>query len=304
MPIELNTPDALQYQYYPFHNGIVQFRVRAPNDAHLILSGEPNETHPVVEVFIGGWQNQKSVIRVNQNKPDVVESDTPNILSPNEFRGFWIRVTDGVVTVGREGEVAAFLSWHNPQPFMINYFGVCTGWGAAGSWIIDDPQPSSQYGWQGNQGISAEVRSDFSGCGSPCWVPASNGDIPPDAVEGGIDGEPQFVARARHEGNLIPGKLVPSHSVTYVAYGGGEHPHSDYEVLVGCRPHWVQVEGTNIPPTAVPAGETGEGEPLFVGRVHHEGSVTLGKVQPSHGVCYIPYGGQEMAFQAYEVLTC
>lgn len=42
-----------------------------------------------------------------------------------------------VITVGREGEVAAFLSWHNPHPFMINYVGVCTGWGAAGSWVID-----------------------------------------------------------------------------------------------------------------------------------------------------------------------
>lgn len=28
------------------------------------------------------------------------------------------------------------------------------------------------------------------------------------------------------------------------------------------------------------------GEPFFVGRVHHEGSVTPGKVQPSHGVWY------------------
>lgn len=77
----------------------MQFRVRAPNDAHLILSGEPNESHPVIEVFIGGWQNQKSVIRLNQNKPDVAESDTPNILSPNEFRGFWIRATDGVGSI-------------------------------------------------------------------------------------------------------------------------------------------------------------------------------------------------------------
>lgn len=45
-------------------------------------------------------------------------------------------------------------------------------------------QPPPQSGWQ--QPI-AELRSDFSG-GSPCWVPASNGEIPPDAVEGGMDG--------------------------------------------------------------------------------------------------------------------
>lgn len=143
-------------------------------------------------------------------------------------------------------------------------------------------------------------------------------------------------------------------SVAYVSFGGGEHPHSDYEVLCGCNPHWIQVEGTNIPPNAVPSGESADGmtksskftqnrishwisnsffeilgEPFFVGRVHHEGSVTPGKVQPSHGVwyeilfkstlfellsiliflfsffcSYIPYGGQEMAFTSYEVLTC
>lgn len=182
------------------------------------MSGEPNETHPVIEVFIGGWKNSKSVIRLNQNKPEVAETDTPNILSPNEFRGFWIRATDGVsccfvsvnsllfihfffsfskyfilklqvITVGRENEAAAFLSWHNPHPFMINYVGVATGWGAAGSWIIDDPQPN--YGWQGSQqaqNIATEVRSDFGSGGSPCWVPASNGEVPPEAVEGGIDG--------------------------------------------------------------------------------------------------------------------
>lgn len=184
MPIDLNTPDSLQYQFYPFRNGIFQFRVRAANDAHLILSGEPNEKHPVIEVFIGGWQNSKSAIRYNQTKPDVAEAHTPGILNANELRGFWIRYIDGVVTVGREGEAAALLSWYNPQPFFVHYVGVCTGWGANGTWQIDDQDQqnyqSSSMGWRP----------------SPSWVPASNGHVPPDAVEGGTDdGEPIFVAR-------------------------------------------------------------------------------------------------------------
>lgn len=54
----------------------------------------------------------------------------------------------------------------------------------------------------------------------------------------------------------------------------------------------------------VVAGETSGGEPLFVGRARHEGTITLGKVQPSHGVCYIPYGGQEIAYDNYEILCC
>lgn len=109
-----------------------------------------------------------------------------------------------VVTVGRENEAAAFLSWYNPTPFHINYVGVCTGWGASGSWIIDDSQQN--YGWQGSN-MSAQINDRFGGSagGTPCWVPASNGQVPPDAVQGGMDGEPLFVARAKHEGDLIPG---------------------------------------------------------------------------------------------------
>lgn len=78
---------------------------------------------------------------------------------------------------------------------MVNYFGVCTGWGASGSWIIQDSQPT--FGWQGNQGsqgnqgMSAQLRSNFSS-GAPCWVPASSGEVPPEAVQGGMDGEYQI----------------------------------------------------------------------------------------------------------------
>jgi len=31
--------------------------------------------------------------------------------------------------------------------------------------------------------------------------------------------------------------------------------------------------------------------------------MTVGKVQQSHGVCYIPYGGEELSFPDYEVLV-
>jgi len=306
MPIELNTPDALEYQFYPFHNGVCNFKVRAANDAHIALTGNPNETLPIIEVFIGGWGNTKSVIRYNKTKPEKAECHTPNVLSVGEFRGFWIRVTQGIVTVGREGEAGAFLTWQDPQPFLVNYVGVCTGWGAAGSWIIEDqPSYGGSGGWAQPPSVHLGGRGDFQGGfqgGAPCWVPAQGGQVPPGAVQGGQDGEALYVARARHEQELVPGKLVPSHNVAYIAHGGTEHPHSQYDVLCGCNPQWVPTSGSNIPPQAIPAGETKEGEPLFVGRVQHEGTVTIGKVQPSHGVCYIPFGGQELAFQNYEIL--
>lgn len=66
---------------------------------------------------------------------------------------------------------------------------------------------------------------------------------------------------------------------------------------------WVPTSGENIPPNAVPGGQTEEGETLFVGRVNHEGTVTIGKVQPSHKCLYIPFAGQEVPFPDFEILV-
>lgn len=67
---------------------------------------------------------------------------------------------------------------------------------------------------------------------------------------------------------------------------------------------WVPCAGNELPRGSLPSGETEDGEPLFVGRVHQSaGTLTIGKVQETHRVCYIPYGGQEIAYGQYEVLV-
>lgn len=72
------------------------FKVRAPNDAHLALVTEQSDAAPILEVFIGGWKNTKSVIRKNKTQPEVAEMPTPDILNAGEFRSFWIRWADNV----------------------------------------------------------------------------------------------------------------------------------------------------------------------------------------------------------------
>jgi len=89
------------------------------------------------QVFIGGWGNSKTVIRRNREKPDKAVAETPDILSDAEYRGFWIRWAGGSVAVGKEGEVAPLVAWDDPEPFGIGYYGICTGWGASGSWLIE-----------------------------------------------------------------------------------------------------------------------------------------------------------------------
>jgi len=71
-------------------------------------------------------------------KPDKAEVDTPYILSDAEYHAFWIRWKDGLVEVGKEGELSPFLKWKDPEPFDVHYYGICTGWGANGSWITGE----------------------------------------------------------------------------------------------------------------------------------------------------------------------
>jgi hypothetical protein len=107
------------------------------------------------------------------------------------------------------------------------------------------------------------------------WKTASGGYVPPNAVAGGrdINGETIYVGRAPDSGELIPGKIVPSCGVCYVAYTGKELAHRSYEYLVtptyGSL-RWVSASNGQIPSGAVLGGHISCGEPLFVGRAYYE----------------------------------
>lgn len=133
----------------------------------------------------------------------------------------------------------------------------------------------------------------------------SSSALPRDAVLGGrdTDGSPIYVGRSTHEGDLIPCKVIPSKRVGYVAFNGLEHPKHNFEVLVGGNFTWTRERNGGVPPRAFSAGRTKQGETLYIGRVDHNRSQTIGKVHPSHGCLYIPYSGKEVSFKDYEVLT-
>eukprot|EP00092_Neocalanus_flemingeri_P014703 GFUD01015865.1.p1 GENE.GFUD01015865.1~~GFUD01015865.1.p1 ORF type:complete len:150 (+),score=28.49 GFUD01015865.1:125-574(+) len=138
------------------------------------------------------------------------------------------------------------------------------------------------------------------------FVHAANGQLPPNAWPGGNDNGPQYVARSYHEGSLVPGKFVPHHGVAYIPWGGKEHAMTHYEVLIQEGPDnlvWVPASGGNLGSTgALRSGRTVSGGPLYVGRAQINGTWTLGKVNPEHKKCYIPYGGKEHALSTYQVL--
>lgn len=70
---------------------------------------------------------------------------------------------------------------------------------------------------------------------NPMWVPSRMGLIPLHAVHGGhtANGEELFICRCRlSEGNWIPGKVLKSQQIAYIAYDNTEMSFQDYEVLV------------------------------------------------------------------------
>ncbi|KAJ8719033.1 hypothetical protein PYW07_016589 [Mythimna separata] len=142
------------------------------------------------------------------------------------------------------------------------------------------------------------------------WVPATTSDVASlthrayVAGREGWDGSPLCVIRSHHSGEFIPGKLAIKHRSAYVPHGGREIPVHNFEVLC-CSPHavrWLHSSNGQVPVGAIAAGNTHSGEPLYIGRVRHMQSLTPGKVHPSHGCCYISFGGNEISHKTYEVL--
>ncbi|KAH8019170.1 hypothetical protein HPB51_017397 [Rhipicephalus microplus] len=66
---------------------------------------------------------------------------------------------------------------------------------------------------------------------------------------------------------------------------------------------WVPNSDGALPTGAVQGGVCASGEPLYIGRAYHEGTLTIGKVQPSRRCLSIPYGGEEHCSSDYEVLV-
>jgi hypothetical protein len=136
------------------------------------------------------------------------------------------------------------------------------------------------------------------------------------------DGTVIYVGRAHHEGDVIAAKVLPEKQAAYIPYGGQEIAKNVFEVisskinknchfivilltkkvLTGHGFEWVPSSNGYIPQHAVPSGNTCTGETLYIGRVNHEFSLTVGKVHPSHQCCYIPYGGEEISHRNCEIL--
>lgn len=138
------------------------------------------------------------------------------------------------------------------------------------------------------------------------WVASSGYKMVVGSVLAGedADGDAIYVGRAYHENNLLPAKVIPSKGCAFISYGGQEYIKYKYEILAGNGYKWWVTDCNScLPAGSVVCGRTAEGDPLYIGRGYWGGSLIPGRVHRSHSCLYIPFEGQEVRIQTFQVLT-
>uniref|UniRef100_A0A336ML91 CSON003397 protein n=1 Tax=Culicoides sonorensis TaxID=179676 RepID=A0A336ML91_CULSO len=141
------------------------------------------------------------------------------------------------------------------------------------------------------------------------WVSSTSNPFPNNAVSASYNkqGHPLYIGRVNHGHSLLPGKVNPLHKLCYFSYDGSEHSSDKYETLVAINDStensWKSCSDGDVPNNAFPAGQTEDGEVLYVGRAFHEGVLTHGQIQPSKGVCMLPFYDLEVKVRNYEVFV-
>ncbi|XP_037791125.1 uncharacterized protein LOC119586464 [Penaeus monodon] len=303
-----------RYTFRRIQTTAIRFQVKAGHDVAICLSPDDNEElEDVYEIFIGCWGGGESGIRRHKDE-DVCRVETPDIVSDEEFRSFWIKIQRGVIKVGRSGQKHPFMSYTDPNTLLhVTWYGYSTGWGASGEWMFPDDDEGSSSSSSAMSSSDSEAEDINNLEDRPImykrparWVPAKGGYFPRHPVSGGEgpDGE-VYVGMAHHEGGYILGMVVPDQGCCYIPFGGEAIAKEEYFVLSNpgtVNISWEPGSKGKVPSGALQGGRSEDGEPLYIGRTSVDGVVSVGKVHPSHGVCYVPYNGTEHSHRDYEVL--
>lgn len=94
-----DTGDSRKYNFRRIQTTTIRFQVKAAHDVAICLSSDDEEEpEDMYEIFIGCWEGGESGIR-RKKHDDVCRVETPDIVSDEEFRSFWIKIQHGVIKV-------------------------------------------------------------------------------------------------------------------------------------------------------------------------------------------------------------
>lgn len=156
------------------------------------------------------------------------------------------------------------------------------------------------------------------------WETISDNSPPPNVFSAGVypDGEKLYVGKIQCSGDEVPGYVVHTEKCLHLCWNYWEHCYDKgYKILVIDEPdsfEWGTCFDGEAPSTAVPGGNTSNGELLFIGRTVSNGDVMigktcgqepitlphtrvtntqlLGKIHCSHKCLYVPWNGKEYVY--------
>jgi len=144
------------------------FSVAANNDAHVGLFQRrvgyaEVQKNQYYEIVIGGRGDTRSYIR--RDRGTRAQANTPNILSANQKRDFWVSADceTGRVALGRGKAFnqQIIMEWTDNTPYCPKSMAVHTGNGATGAWsFYDVPDPAAAL--SARKQITLEARGAWS----------------------------------------------------------------------------------------------------------------------------------------------
>ncbi|MFI6999096.1 hypothetical protein [Nocardia sp. NPDC050175] len=211
-------------------------RVRAANDVHIGLAPQ-DEDAPAYELVIGGWSNQRTVLRQvragelflhehesrTDRPPPVADRYTPGILSQNVFRDLEVSVgasglalsVDGNTVLADVGGIGAYCVY------------VKTGYGSDGEWRFPD-LAATEYRYRtavGGQGWAEFYR--FYSVRAEYYADAVFLKCDDDVVYLQLDQLAEFIRFRRQEPNffLVSANVVNNGVCAYYQQQSGAIPH-------------------------------------------------------------------------------
>ncbi|XP_073960973.1 neuronal acetylcholine receptor subunit NtR [Choristoneura fumiferana] len=133
--------------------------ILAANNGHILLStaANPNTTMPVYEIVVGGGGNKFTELRRNLRRNAKDTARTTAILSPIEFRPFYIKIwKDGLVEFGKEGE-SPILRYFDVHPIPVEYFSFAAWTGVEAKFLYDCPVNGSNSSTTDSQEVARKM---------------------------------------------------------------------------------------------------------------------------------------------------
>nr|CAD7573234.1 unnamed protein product [Timema californicum] len=131
----ISTSEEFRYEFVPAprNRAGVVFEVKVSHGAHIVLSDLQYTSEQMYQVVLGDLDNTITWIGRGKHGFGVhlKSKDTPQLLSGDIFRTFWLSWDKGVVAVGRGPQFHndTLIEWRIDKKMKIQHLGFASGWG-------------------------------------------------------------------------------------------------------------------------------------------------------------------------------